>query len=45
LNPGSTGDDVWLLCRDREPSDVIASSQEIAKAFTRFRAKDFEGIR
>jgi hypothetical protein len=44
LNPSSAGDDVWLLLRDREPSDIFASSQEIAEAFTRFRAENPEGI-
>jgi hypothetical protein len=44
LNARSTGNDVWMLRGDREPSDIFASSQEIAEAFTRFCAKDFEAI-
>ena len=42
LNPGSTRNDVWTLRWDRQPSDILAPSQEIAEALTRFRAQDLE---
>ena len=42
LNPGSPRDDVWTMRWDRQPSDILASSQKIAEAPTRFRAQDFE---
>jgi hypothetical protein len=45
LNAGSTGNDLRVPRGKREPSDVLASSQEIAEALPRFRAEDLEGIR
>ena len=42
LNSGSAGNDVWTLRWDRQPSDVLASRQEIAEALTRFRPQDLE---
>ena len=43
LNAGTTRDDVWTLRWNRQPSDVLAPSQEIVQALTRFRAQDVEG--
>lgn len=42
LDPGATGDDVWVLGRDCQPSDILAPSQEIAESLARFCAQHLE---